>query len=188
MKDLLNTKDKVVPIVKAKRRPYQWLQEKDFDLRQYKQPTTDQEIALFASRMSSLNTASPIIPLLSKLYFNPFRWSIAANEMQTANIAVFTSNKIIGSVTLRHAIVHFLRLSADRTGPVERENFAGSLFLFLFKRCGYLVLFLHSPQAHLFVTTMIAILKRACLRDPIVRTLRLFTFLTTCQVHVSPTV
>ena len=81
MKDLLNTKDKVVPIVKAKRRPYQWLQEKDFDLRQCKKPATNQEIALFASRMSSLNTASPVIPLLSKLYLNPFRWSIVANEM-----------------------------------------------------------------------------------------------------------
>ena len=93
VKDLVNTKDKVVPIVKAKRRPFQWLQEKDFDLRQCKKPATDQEIA---SRMSPLNTASPIIP--------------------------------------------------------------GSLFLFLFKRCGYLVLFLHSPQAHLFLATMIAIL------------------------------
>ena len=81
MKDLLNTKDKVVPIVKAKRRPYQWLQEKDFDLRQCKKPAMNQEIVLFASRMSSLNTASPVIPLLSKLYLNPFLCSIAANEM-----------------------------------------------------------------------------------------------------------
>ena len=81
VKDLLNTKDKVVPIVKAKRRPYQWLKEKDFDFRQCKKPATNQGIALFASRMSSLNTASPVIPLLSKLYLNPFRWSIVANEM-----------------------------------------------------------------------------------------------------------
>ena len=67
VKHLIITKDKVAPAVKAKRRPYQWLQEKDFDVRQSKKPATDQEIALFASRMKSLNTASPIFPLLNKL-------------------------------------------------------------------------------------------------------------------------
>ena len=59
VKDLVITKGKVAPIVKAKRRPYQWLQEKDFDLRQCKTPATDQEIALFESRMSSLTTGYP---------------------------------------------------------------------------------------------------------------------------------
>ena len=71
VKNLIIAKDKVAPIVKAKRRPYQWLQEEDFDLKQSKKPATDQEIAVFASRMSSLNTASPIFPLLSKLYLHP---------------------------------------------------------------------------------------------------------------------
>ena len=68
VKHLIITKDKVAPAVKAQRRPYQWLQEKDFDVRQSKKPATDQEITLFASRMKSLNTASPIFPLLNKLY------------------------------------------------------------------------------------------------------------------------
>ena len=50
VKDLVNTKDKVVPLVKAKRRPYQWLREKYFDLmKTMQEPATDQEIALFAS-------------------------------------------------------------------------------------------------------------------------------------------
>ena len=68
VKHLIITKDKVAPVVKAQKRPYQWLQDKDFDMRQSKKPSTDQEIALFASKMNSLNTESPIFPLLNKLY------------------------------------------------------------------------------------------------------------------------
>ena len=68
VKHLIITKDKVTPVVKTQRRPYQWLQEKYFDVRQRKNPATDKEIALFASRMKSLNTAFPILPLLNKSY------------------------------------------------------------------------------------------------------------------------
>ena len=64
VKHLIITKDKVAPPVKG----YQWLQDKDFDMRQSKKPPTDKEIALFASRMNSLNTESPVFPLLNKLY------------------------------------------------------------------------------------------------------------------------
>ena len=68
MKHLIITKDKVAPVVKAQKRPYQWLQDKDFDMRPSKKPPTDKEIALFVSRMNSLNTEYPVFPLFNKLY------------------------------------------------------------------------------------------------------------------------
>ncbi|XP_028414141.1 uncharacterized protein LOC114537204 [Dendronephthya gigantea] len=70
VKELNITKDRIAPAVKAKKRPYQWLQNKDFDPRQIQKPVDNEEIARFTSRMKELNPGSPLFPLLNKLYLS----------------------------------------------------------------------------------------------------------------------
>ena len=59
-------------------------------------------------------------------------------QMCTANIAVFGTNKIITSVT---RVYPFSSLFCRAYGTRKMVNFTGSLFLFIFKRCRYLVSF-----------------------------------------------